>query len=316
MNIGWEYVETFLAVAEEKSFSGAARRLHVTQPTVSRRVSALEEQLTRALFRRDVEGAHLTEEGAKILPAAIEMSRFSKELEQIASSFDDHPAGTVRIALPPATAYEFIVPFARDLKNILPDVQVHAVAGVDQLDLSRGHAELAIRNKAPTQPDLMILAQGKIEIGVFASKAYASRAQGKKFEELDWVAWSEPNTHLEPNPSLEKMIPGFRPAFASNDFNVQTRAVAEGLGVMILSRTSHKNDPYPAFRGAGGGSQAPRRRHVHRLRSHHALGAPRQGRRPRTRALTESRQRYPLARGRLRKVPSVKFRARLSSLRA
>ncbi len=247
MNIGWEYVETFLAVAEEKSFSGAARRLHVTQPTVSRRVSALEEQLARALFRRDVEGAHLTDEGAKLLPAAIEMARFSKELEQIATSFDDHPTGTVRIALPPATAYEFIVPFARDLKKILPDVQVHAVAGVDQLDLSRGHAELAIRNKGPTQPDLMVLAQGKIEIGIFASKTYASSAQGKSLEELDWVAWSDPNTHLEPNPTLEKLIPKFRPAFASNDFNVQTRAVAEGLGVMILPRTSHKNAPYPTF---------------------------------------------------------------------
>lgn len=247
MNIGWEYVETFLAVAEERSFSAAARRLRVTQPTVSRRIGALEEQLAHALFRRDVEGAHLTEEGAKILAPAIEMARFSKELEQIASSFDDHPAGVVRIALPPATAYEFIVPFARDLKHILPDVQVHAVAGVGQLDLSRGHAELAIRNKGPTQPDLMILAQGKIEIGIFASKAYAACAQGKKVDELDWVAWSEPNTHLEPNPTLEKIIPEFRPAFASNDFNVQTRAVAEGLGAMILPRLSHKNAPYPAF---------------------------------------------------------------------
>lgn len=247
MNIAWEYLETFLAVADEKSFSAAARRLHVTQPTVSRRIGALEEQLERALFRRDVEGAHLTLEGAKILPPALEMARFAKELEQVASSFDDHPSGTVRIALPPGTAYEFIVPFARDLKRTLPDVRVHAVAGIDQLDLSRGHAELAIRNKAPTQPDLMVVAHGKVELGIFASKAYADCNRGKKLEELDWIAWSEPNTHLEPNPTFEKMIPGFRPAFASNDYNVQTRAVAEGLGAMILPRLSHKNSPYPNF---------------------------------------------------------------------
>lgn len=245
MNIAWEQLETFLAVADEKSFSGAARRLHLTQPTVSRRISALEEQVARALFRRDVEGAHLTEEGAKLLPAAMQMARFAEELGQLASSFDDHPQGRVRIALPPGTAYEFLVPFARDLRCKLPDVQVHAVAGVDQIDLSRGHAELALRTKAPSQPDLTVIAQAKVERGVFASKKYAQSAQGKSLQELDWVAWAAPLDHLEPNPTLEKLIPGFQPAFASNDYNVKTRAVAEGLGAMILPRLAHKNTPYP-----------------------------------------------------------------------
>src|SRR5690606_7113787 len=64
-----------LAIAETGSFSGAARRLRVTQPTVSRRVAALEELLGRPLFLRDVEGARLTPEGERLLPAAEELAR-------------------------------------------------------------------------------------------------------------------------------------------------------------------------------------------------------------------------------------------------
>ncbi len=48
---------------------------------------------------------------------------------------------------------------------------------------------------------------------------------------------------MEPNPTLERRISGFQPVFASNDFNVQARAVSEGLGVMVLPRLYHINQP-------------------------------------------------------------------------
>jgi DNA-binding transcriptional LysR family regulator len=253
MHIPWEDLEIFVTVAEEQSFSAAARRLGLTQPTVSRRIAALEDRLERPLFRRDVEGAHLTEEGAKLTPAAIEMARFSKELERVASDFDDRPAGVVRIAVPPGTALEVIVPFARELQASLPEIQVHAICGVDYLDLSRGHAEIAIRARPPTQPDLMTVARARVEIGVFASQDYADRLLKKACsgalqpQDINWIAWSYPNEHLEPNPSLAKLIPHFKPVFASNDYNVQVRAVALGLGAMIQAKTRFDAQPYPPF---------------------------------------------------------------------
>lgn len=253
MHIPWEDLEVFLAVAEECSFSAAARRLGLTQPTVSRRIAALEERLGRPLFRRDVEGAHLTEEGAKLTPGATEMARFAREVERIASDFDERPAGVVRIAIPPGTALELIVPFAEQLTRTLPEIEVHAVCGIDYLDLSRGHAELAIRARAPTQPDLMVVGHAKLGMGVFASAEYVQRLQVRLCgraatpSDLDWIAWAYPNEHLEPNPTLSRLLPQFRPRFASNDYNVQVRAVALGLGTMILPRTRHADQPYPPF---------------------------------------------------------------------
>jgi len=251
MHIPWEDIEIFLTVAEERSFSGAARRLSLTQPTISRRIAALEERLERALFRRDVEGAHLTDEGAKLKPAALGMARYAQELEEVATHFDDRPTGIVRCAVPPGIAYELMVPFARQLKSTLPDIELHIISGVDYLDLSRGHAELALRAKAPTQPDLEVAAHVRLQMAVFASAAYVEqfRVSGRALtlSNLDWVSWSYPNEHVEPTPTLKKLIPNFRPAFAANDYNVQCRAVAEGLGAMVLARTRAEHHPYPPF---------------------------------------------------------------------
>lgn len=251
MHIPWEDVEIFLTVAEQRSFSAAARHLGLTQPTISRRIGALEEKLERALFRRDVEGAHLTEDGAKLKPAALEMARFAKELTEVASSFDDRPAGVVRCAVPPGTAYEVMVPFARQLKGTFPEIELHVISGVDYLDLSRGHAELALRAKAPTQPDLEVLAHVRVKTGVFASSSYVKNKgcldKRMKPKDLDWISWAYPNEHVEPTPTLKKLISDFRPAFAANDYNVQCRALAEGLGVMILPKARYPHGPYEPF---------------------------------------------------------------------
>jgi DNA-binding transcriptional LysR family regulator len=148
-------------------------------------------------------------------------------------------------------AYELMVPFAQRLKVTLPDIQLHVLSGEEYIDLSRGQAELALRARAPSQPDLEVVAELRLKMGVFASQAYADRLQARprplRALELDWVAWAFPLEHLEPTPTLKKLIPEFRPAFAANDHNVQCRAVAEGLGVMVLPCARSEHHPYPPF---------------------------------------------------------------------
>ena len=65
MDLSWEDVRLFLAVAEHGSLSEAARRLRIGQPTVSRRLAELEERLGYPLFERSVEGARLTTPGER-----------------------------------------------------------------------------------------------------------------------------------------------------------------------------------------------------------------------------------------------------------
>jgi DNA-binding transcriptional LysR family regulator len=79
-----------------------------------------------------------------------------------------------------------------------------------------------------------------VEIAAFASEAYRSALpQRYAFRDVGWIAWAPPFEEVSPNPELAALIPGFRPAFASDDFLVQLRAAEAGLGAVILGRAEH-----------------------------------------------------------------------------
>jgi len=65
-----EQLETVVAIAEEGAVVRAARRLHLTQPPVTRRLAALEDELGVRLFERQARGMALTPAGATFLPRA------------------------------------------------------------------------------------------------------------------------------------------------------------------------------------------------------------------------------------------------------
>src|SRR5262249_47271948 len=115
------------------------------------------------------------------------------------------------------------------------------LASVQYLDLSRREADLALRMAAPTGRDLVSLAQVEHEVAVFAAEAYA-RTLPKRYGAADvaWIGWAPPLDHLSPNPELAALVPGWRPAFASDDFLVQLRAAEAGLGAIFQGRARHR----------------------------------------------------------------------------
>ncbi len=246
MDIPWQDCEILVAVAQTGSFSAAARRLNLTQPTVSRRIAALEETVERALFRRDSDGAHLTLEGEKLLPAAEQMARWAEELNKTSSAWADIPHGVVCCATPPGIGFELIVPLAKIVAKKLKGVRVDLITGIDHIDLTRGEADLAIRTRIPTQPELLVLASFEVKIGVFVSKAlHKSLPKGiVPAASLPWVTWGYPMEHVIPRPQLEAALEPFKIGFASNDYLAQRRAVEEGLGAFILPKIEHRFLPW------------------------------------------------------------------------
>ena len=244
MDISWDDAQTFLAIAEGGSISAGAERLGLGQPTVSRRIAQLEERLGTPLFSRSKRGAELTEDGARLLPAAAQMARWAGEFSRLAYGSEDRAEGTVRIAAPPALAVDLLAPFAQTLREQHPRLRVEVLAGVDYIDLTRGEADLAIRTRPTNEPELMTLTEGTSEVGIFASPRYVERLTTRRQEEgrtglpsldeIEWVTWSRPYEQVAPRPMLERAIPNFEPAFASDNFLVLRSAAVAGLGAMIL----------------------------------------------------------------------------------
>jgi DNA-binding transcriptional LysR family regulator len=240
MHVPWDEAQLLLAIAEARSLTAAAKRLNITQPTASRRLSELEARLGERLFVRSVDGAVPTSFGESMLEPARRMAEWAGELDRAAARAETAPRGVVRITAPPGVAFDFLAPFAAWLRGPLPDVRLEVVSSVQYLDLARREADLALRTTAGGK-ELVTLGSLEHGVGAFAAAAYAKRLPKKpKLRDVAWIGWAPPFDHLPPNSELAKMIPGFAPVFASDDFNVQVRAAEAGIGAIFLGRARHR----------------------------------------------------------------------------
>jgi len=241
MDIPWDEVRLFLAVAEEGSVSGAARRLRTTQPTLSRRLAALERALGASLFRRSVSGAALTSAGERLLGPARRMAEWAGEVGRAAERTDQRPQGLVRVTAPPIVAYDFLAPFAAWLARQHPGLRLEVLASMQHLDLARGEADLALRLRPPATPDLTLVHTLQTTHAVHVAPSLARRLPRRpRVQDLPWIAWAPPYQDLPPNPQLAELAPGSVPAFTSDHILVQLAAAEAGVGAMVLPRLRHR----------------------------------------------------------------------------
>ena len=240
-DLNWQDMKLFLAVAEHNSFSGAARELKLGQPTLSRRIAELEEQLGQKLFSRFSQGCELTELGTKLLPAAQQMAVWSTEaLTQIQSP--NTIEGRVRVTAPPGVAFAMLPQAAVELKKEYPYIRLEVMSRIDTLNLARGEADVSLRTQMPEDKDLICLASFYRKLKVFVSPALAEAlSDAVSIQELDWICWPDDYDYLQINQLLKSDIPNFRPAFTTNDYNVQLAACCAGLGALVLPEGFEKS---------------------------------------------------------------------------
>lgn len=240
--LAWDDVQLFLAIAEAGSLSAAAKRLAVGQPTVSRRLAELEYRLGYQLFSRAVGGSALTPAGERILEPAKKMAEWATEVARTAEHGGAaKPRGLVRLTAAPGVAFDFVAPFAAEVRQKLPEVRLEVLTALQPLDLARGEADLALRIRSAIPPELVTLGTLEVENAVVVSKAYAAKLPKKpKLADLAWIGWAPPYTDVPPNPQLASLIPGFRPAFTSDNYLVQWRACEAGVGAMVLGLVRHR----------------------------------------------------------------------------
>lgn len=114
-------LRSFIAVAESKSFTKAARSVHLTQSTVSQQIKKLEGDLKCDLFIRDGKTATMTLEGEKLLRYAKKICHLINEAEE--SIKIDLEYGFVRVGVPEDIASSFIAPILAEIKKKYPKIQ-------------------------------------------------------------------------------------------------------------------------------------------------------------------------------------------------
>ncbi len=119
----------FLAVAREGTITGAARFLHVTQPTLSRQLIDLEEELGQKLFIRSNHAITLTPEGMLFRKRAEEIMEMVYKTEAEFQSIGDTVAGDIYIGCGETDAMKLIAEVIRDIHEEYPEIRFHLFSG-------------------------------------------------------------------------------------------------------------------------------------------------------------------------------------------
>ncbi len=168
----WELYGTFLAVMREGSLSAASRALGLAQPTVRRRIEALEQALDVVLFTRATNGLVPTEAAASTVSHAQAMAASADALVRAASAPLQADRGTVRVAASETVGGEVLPALLSPLLDAHPGLAIELVLGNRNEDLLRRDADVAVRMVRPTQRALVARRVGAVPLGLFASEAY------------------------------------------------------------------------------------------------------------------------------------------------
>lgn len=171
----WNLIRIFLAVVDEGSFSGAARRLSSTQPTIGRSIKALEKDVGFSLFKRHRTGFHLTEAGEAILVHARRTEQTMAELKLSLKGGQGQLRGTVRITASNFVAHMILPPLISELRNLYPDIAIELVPSDREENLVFGQADIAIRMFPSRQLDVVTKKLGTLAIGVYAAQNYLAK---------------------------------------------------------------------------------------------------------------------------------------------
>ncbi len=150
----WSQAQAFLATAETGSFSGAAARLGLSQPTVGRHVAALESDLGLLLFDRVGKSLAITDVGLALVENVKAMQDAADQMSLSALGQDKTIAGSVSVTASDAFCAYILPPIIERIRFAYPEVQVEIVSSNEVQDLRRREADIAIRHVEPTYPDL------------------------------------------------------------------------------------------------------------------------------------------------------------------
>lgn len=173
--IDWNLVRAFRATAEAGSLSAASRKLGLSQPTLSRQVAALEEQLALTLFERVGKRLVLTASGAGLLEHAGQMAAAAEALALGAAGQASDLSGRVSLSVTDAVATHIIPGIVERLRKEVPQITVVVIATDALSDLRRREADIAIRHVRPTEPELIGRLIGELNAHLYASNAWIAR---------------------------------------------------------------------------------------------------------------------------------------------
>lgn len=177
----WDDLRLVLAIAREGTLSRAARRVGLSQPTLGRRLRALEARLDARLFDRTPEAHTLTPAGRAILGHVERMELDALAVERLVRGRDAGVRGRVRVTASEWVAAHWIAPSLATLAQQHPALEVELAESARHVVLTRREADVAVRPRPFDEDDVIQKRLGPVRFGLFAARTYLDRVGAPDF---------------------------------------------------------------------------------------------------------------------------------------
>ena len=247
ISFDWNQVRAFLATAEEGSFSGAARALKSTQPTIGRQISALEGSLGVTLVERSVRGLTLTQAGRELLDHVRAMGEAATLISMAADGQSQEVTGEVTVTATDLMSAAILPAILAPLRQSAPGIRVRIVATGDIRNLMRREADIAIRHVRPDQPDLIARHVGNFRGNLYAASAYLKRAgwprTPREVADHAFVGSPDPDRLIAPLHNHGVPVRAENFVMSSDSNVVEWELVKAGYGISMLPEVLCEAEP-------------------------------------------------------------------------
>lgn len=233
MELEWNDVRIFLAIARCGTLGAAARQVGQTQPTMGRRLRALEEAVGHELFQRTRDGFVATDEGAAMLAHAERMEEEALGIARALAGKDAQLTGVLRVSSSDWFGIHVLTPvFARFLAQHR-GVSVELVTDSRRYNLARRETDLAFRITPFEESDVIQRKLMHMDYALYGRMDLIAPEPGDG-EGFNLISMDSAFGSLPDVEWVKRMLPKARIAFGSNNRGAQARMCAEGGGFAVL----------------------------------------------------------------------------------
>lgn len=179
-------ISIFMAIVDAGSFMQAAKNLHISQATVSRRLQSLEKELRITLIIRSTRNFEISKAGQRLYQSVKEQQLSLHKIIENLRDEQQQVTGRIRVALPTGLAYTMISPYLAEFMHQNPGIELEVCYQNTEIDLLRDNFDLAIVNYQPKQQTVLIRKIYSTETGCYCSPKYIERyGQPTNLDELN-----------------------------------------------------------------------------------------------------------------------------------
>ncbi|WP_374380802.1 LysR family transcriptional regulator [Dongia sp.] len=250
----WSDLRLFLAIARAGTLAKAAKSVGLTQPTMGRRLRALETALGQTLFQRGSDGFSLTDEGQAVLAHAERMEEEALAVGRITAG--SGLSGEIRLASSDWFGAHVLAPHLAAFTAAHPGITVELLTDQRRYSLGRREADVAFRIASFDEPDVIQRRALTMTYALYMPAASPSIDLGDGAG-ISLVTMDEAFSDMPDRAWLRRVLPKARIAFRSNNRDVQAQACLAGAGLAVLPRLL--GDRVPGLRVIDAGEPPPGR---------------------------------------------------------